>query len=76
MFLSKILQVVSKELSINYKDNCTLVYKFNGTNWMITPFCSIENGTDEFKAVLKCNSSYNVIGVSCKINEPKISSSQ
>ena len=44
--------------------NCA-VYKYNGTNWMISPNCKINNETDETKAVINCTS-FDLVGVSCK----------
>jgi hypothetical protein len=48
----------------NYKDSCK-VYYWDGKDWVVKNGCTIEDGTDENKAVVKCFS-FDIIGVGCK----------
>jgi hypothetical protein len=48
----------------NYKDGCQ-IYSWNGSDWGASKNCSIDDGSDEFKVIVRCNS-FEIFGVGCK----------
>jgi hypothetical protein len=48
----------------NYKDNCK-IYRWNGNMWVQSNNCTIEDGTDQNKVVIKC-ANFDIVGVGCQ----------